>query len=84
MKENLKSQISKSQLDDQRWRLVMARDPQAHTFFANIGPEQAILGRPSREDPVIIENQIVGRCIIYEIGRGLMGYPQPLPRQSAS
>ena len=62
----------------------MARDPQAHTFFANIGPEQAILGRPSREDPVIIENQIVGRCIIYEIGRGLMGYPQPLPRQSAS
>jgi hypothetical protein len=62
----------------------MARDPQAHTFFANIGPEQAILGRPSREDPVIINSREVGRCIIYEIGRGVMGERYPLPRPAAS
>ena len=62
----------------------MARDPQAHTFFANIGPEQAILGRPSREDPVIINSREVGRCIVYEIGQGVMGQRPPLPRPAAS
>lgn len=62
----------------------MARDPQAHTFFANIGPEQAILGRPTREDPVIIQSREVGRCIVYEIGRGVVGQPDPLPRPAAS
>ena len=62
----------------------MARDPQAHTFFANIGPEQAILGRPTREDPVIVDSREVGRCIVYEIGRGVVGQPDPLPRPAAS
>ncbi len=62
----------------------MARDPQAHTFFANIGPEQAILGRPSREDPVIIDNNEIGRCIVYEIGRGLLATDAPLLAPAAS
>jgi hypothetical protein len=62
----------------------MARDPQAHTFFANIGPTQAILGRPSREHPVISNNQQVGRCIVYDIGRGVVGQPDPLPPPSTS
>ena len=62
----------------------MARDPQAHTFFANIGPAQAILGRPSREDPVIINSREVGRCIIYEVGRGLDAERDAMPRLDAS
>jgi hypothetical protein len=62
----------------------MARDPQAHTFFANIGPDQAIVGRPTREDTVIVHNREVGRCIVYEVGRGLVSDYDPLPRPAAS
>lgn len=47
----------------------LARDPQAHTVVANAGPVQAIVGRPAREDPVIVADRQVGRCIIYEVGR---------------
>lgn len=47
MKENLKSQISKSQLDDQRWRLVMARDPQADGQFVTAVLTTKIYCRPS-------------------------------------
>jgi len=50
----------------------LARDPQAHTIIANIGPVQAIVGRPVREDPVIVADQQVGRCIIYEVGSGFL------------
>ncbi len=48
----------------------LARDPQTHTIIANSGPVQAIVGRPVREDPVIVADQQVGRCILYEIGGG--------------
>jgi len=46
----------------------LARDPQAHTVVANAGPVQAIVGRPTREDPVIVADRQVGRCVIYEVG----------------
>ena len=48
----------------------LARDPQAHTVVANAGPVQAIVGRPTREDPVIVADRQVGRCIVYEVGAG--------------
>lgn len=48
----------------------LARDPQSHTIIANAGPVQAIVGRPVREDPVIVADHQVGRCILYEIGSG--------------
>jgi len=62
----------------------MARDPQAHTFLANIGPMQAVVGRPCREDPVIMKDREVGRCIVYEIGHGVLAPVEPLPRPVAS
>ncbi len=46
----------------------LARDPQAHTVVANAGPVQAIVGRPTREDPVIVADRQVGRCVLYEVG----------------
>jgi len=49
----------------------LARDPQAHTLLANIGPATAVFGRPSREDPVIVMDSDVGRCILYEVGQGV-------------
>jgi predicted amidohydrolase len=55
----------------------MARDPQAHTIMANIGPVAALIGRPSREDTVITMNSEIGRCIIYAIGE-----PGSRPMQS--
>lgn len=51
----------------------LARDPQTHTLIANSGPVQAIVGRPVREDPVIVADQQVGRCILYEVGAGFAG-----------
>ncbi len=50
----------------------MARDPQAHTFVANVGPAPAIVGRPCRQDPVIVMDSDVGRCVIYEIGEAVV------------
>jgi len=28
------------------------------------------VGRPTREDPVIVADRQVGRCIVYEVGAG--------------
>lgn len=46
----------------------LARSPQAITVVANIGSSCAIVGRPCRQDPVIVGDEIVGRCYIHEIG----------------
>ncbi|MEZ4403154.1 MAG: hypothetical protein R3B06_24230 [Kofleriaceae bacterium] len=50
----------------------LARDPQSHTVVANAGPIQAIVGRPAREDPVIVADRPIGRCIVYEVGAGFV------------
>lgn len=46
----------------------LARSPQAITVVANIGEKCAIVGRPRRENTVIVGDVAVGTCYVYVVG----------------
>jgi hypothetical protein len=51
----------------------LARSPQAITVVANIGGSCAIVGRPRRENTVIIGDVAIGTCYVYVVGGGQSG-----------
>lgn len=51
----------------------LARSPQAITVVANIGGTCAIVGRPRREQTVIVGDVPVGTCYVYVVGGSQSG-----------